>query len=881
MMSTDAACFHCGEANLEGGRYSVTILGEQRAMCCPGCQAVAETIVMGGLEDYYRQRFASAAKPNAEELEQVLAQADNLSSAELEQPWVHQKRDGVSAILQIDGVTCAACGWLIERHLHRQPGVVSARFNLSTHELLLHWQSDSYALADCVRELAALGYQARVRQPDDLQTRCRRERKAAIGRLAVGGLGAMQAMMYAVGLYFGVGDDMDPAIETFLRWTSLLVAIPVVTYAAWPFHASAWRSVRACFTSDDVSIDGKRGKKITNELTMDVPVSLAILITFAASAVATFTMGGEVYFESVAMFVFFISIGRFLEMLVRHRAAARNDRLGRYTPVSALRFNDAADDDGAPGETSDSVITRVPLSALQPGDRVLVKAGMTVPADGIVSAGHSHTDESFLTGESLPQEKTLGSRVLAGSINGSSPLTLRVEAAGVNTVFARIQHLQALAQSRKPRLARMADNLAGWFIGRLLLSAVAIGAIWLLVDPSRAIWVLVALLVASCPCALTLATSAAAAASGSTLAGRGFYLTGDNSLETLAHITDVVFDKTGTLTDGDWQLDRVIMLRDGVDQERALAVAASLERFSEHPLAQAFAHVETSLTAVDVVSETAKGLQGQVAGVSYKLGRADFAWSADVLATPAAGHSAILLSDDVGPVAWFLLQERLRDTAKTAAAQLKAQGIRLHLVSGDQPRAVERVAGILGIDAWRADCDPAAKLAYVKQLQADDRIVLMMGDGINDSPVMGAAHLSVALSSGADLTRQHADALLLGGNLNLLPLSMTHAQRTLAVIKQNLGWAVGYNVLILPLAALGWVTPWLAAIGMSASSLLVVLNAMRLNHFAGDEHADATPLISPEGVQAYEHHFSADSAEPGVAGSGHGSLLLGHETRSV
>ena len=891
MVKDGTACFHCGESNPPGDRFQVTILGVPRTMCCPGCQAVAETIVMAGLEDHYQQRFACAVKPSMEDLEQVLAQADNLTGAELEQPWVRDSGDALEAILQVEGISCAACGWLIERHLLAQPGVVAARLNLSTYELLVRWQSDVQSLANIVRQLASLGYSGRVRQPDDLQSTFQRERKAAYGRLAVGGLGAMQAMMFAVGLYFGEGRDMDAGIEAFLRWVSFLVAIPVVTYAAWPFHTAAWRSLRA-------SYDG--GRRIKNRLTMDVPVSAAIIITFLASVIATLSMGGVVYFESVTMFVFFISVGRFLEMLVRHRAAARNDRLGRFAPVSALRINtdielDAeVSSEAALDQDKLAYTTRVPLSALQPDDQVLVKPGATVPADGVVLTGHSTTDESFLTGESLPQVKVVGSRVLAGSINGSSPLTVQVTAAGSNTVFANIQHLQTLAQSRKPQLAKVADKLASKFISQLLIAAVILGFIWLFIDPARAVWVVVALLVASCPCAMTLATSAATAASGSSLAAQGFYLTSDNGLEALASVTDVVLDKTGTLTDGQWRVARVIPLRSDISADQAMAIAAALEAHSEHPLGQAFVHVKTQFRAQDVKAEPGQGLVGHVAwldpelsrsdfdvaqryvGQKYRLGKAGFACPTQTLDAPTFGNSAILLADTQGPIAWFCLQEQIRPSAFAAVRQLRDKGMRIHVLSGDQERAVARVAGLLEISHWQADCSPQDKLAYVTALQqgepdATDQKkprVMIVGDGVNDSPVMGVAQVSVAMSSGADLARQGADAILLGGDLSLLPRSLGQAQKTLLIIRQNLAWAVAYNVLILPVAAVGWVTPLIAAAGMSASSLLVVLNALRLNRVEN---------LAEEAV-THEYNLSADPPESDVTGPRRGGVLLGRKT---
>lgn len=810
------ACFHCGLPVPVGADYRVEIDGRARPMCCPGCRAVAEAIVAGGLTEFYRQRTADA--PNPEQvLPPQLAELALYDRPELQRSFVReQAADRREASLILEGITCAACVWLNERHVGGLPGVVDFQVNYSTRRARVTWDDARIKLSEILQAIAAIGYAAHPFDPNRQQEVAKRERRVAIRRLLIAGLGAMQVMMIAFALYLDDG-SLSASMWSFLRWASLLVATPVVLYSARPFFAAAWKDLRL------------------KRVGMDVPVALAIGAAYAASVWHTVAGRGEVYFDSVTMFTFFLLAGRFLELAARHRAASAQEELVQLQPATATRLE-------AGGEPQP-----VAVIDLAPGDRVLVRPGESIPVDGRVVDGRSSVDESLLTGESRPLAKTVGDEVIGATINLDSPLTMTVERIGEDTVLAAIQRLLDRAQHEKPVIARVADRVAAHFVAVLLLFAVAVYYWWSAHDPEQAFAVTLALLVVTCPCALSLATPAAMTAATGALTRRGLLVTRGHALETLARVTDLLFDKTGTLTEGKPRLLASATAAD-LTPRRALALAAALERSSEHPLATALLLADGDsdaavggdgrpgavepLVAERVEAVPGLGVSGLIDGRLWRIGRRSYveelASGGQAPPLPAAGGTLVALGDEQGIRAWFVLGDRLREDAAETVDGLRGLGIRVGLLSGDQPQAVEAVARQLGIDGALAEQRPQDKLQALRGLQAEGRTLLMVGDGVNDAPVLAAASVSMAMGSGSQVAHASADMVLLSGRLSDLVAGVSHARATLRIIRQNLAWALVYNAIALPLAASGMVQPWMAALGMSASSLLVVLNALRL-----------------------------------------------------
>ncbi|HFD79205.1 MAG TPA: cadmium-translocating P-type ATPase [Gammaproteobacteria bacterium] len=800
--SSPQECFHCGLPVPPGADYGVDIDGRRQPMCCRGCQAVASAIVAGGLTDFYRYRTEKS--PRGREL--VPQELDELAlydREDLQRSFVQQQvGEEREASLVLEGIVCAACVWLNERHVKSLPGVLEFSVNYSTRRARVRWDNQRIHLSEILEAIEAIGYHAHPFDPGRQEQVYKKERAQALRRLVVAGLGMAQVMMLAVALYVGDYQGMDTGMRDFLRYVSLLITLPVVVYSARPFFASAWRDLRR------------------RRPGMDVPVSLAIGAAFLASAWSTVRGVGEVYFDSVTMFTFFLLAGRFLEMGARHRAGQAAEELVKLLPVTATRLD-------AQGET------RVPVGDLVPGERVLVRPGESVPADGRVVEGSSSIDESLLTGESLPQRRGPGDPLVGGTVNIESPLVVEIEKVGEDTVLSAIVRLLDRAQTEKPSLARTADRVAAWFVVALLLLAAGVAWWWWQHDPAHAFVVTLSVLVVTCPCALSLATPAAVTAATGALTRLGVLTTRGHALETLAHASHVIFDKTGTLTEGRLQLRQVETLS-GVDRERCLALAAALEQGSEHPLARALRSASQQVAvATELCAWPGLGLEGQVDGRCYRIGIPEFVLQlrggegtvADE-ACPADG--GVVLGDQDGLLARFDFADRLREEAAATVAGLQALGLEVELLSGDEAGAVERLARELGIGRFQARCRPHDKLERIQALQQQGAVVAMVGDGVNDAPVLAAAQVSVAMGSGAQLAHASADMVLLSERLPHLVIAIRAARRTLAVIRQNLLWALVYNAVALPLAAAGWVAPWMAAIGMSTSSLVVVLNALRL-----------------------------------------------------
>lgn len=796
-MASPTPCYHCGLPVPAGSAFHARVLNEQRALCCPGCQAVAEAIVQGGLESYYLHRSDASINPDAlpQALTEELALYDR---KDVQQPFVQHEGELASTSLMIEGISCAACGWLIEKHLRGLEGITEASLNLSNHRLRVRWSDAALPLSELLAELRRIGYAAHPYQADQAAERLAQENRRSMRQLGVTGLLWMQVMMATMATWPEFNIDLSPGMASILRWTALLLTTPIVFYCCTDFFKGALRDLR------------------TRHLTMDVSVSLAIGGAYIAGIWSTVTGQGDLYFDAVGMFALFLLAGRFLERRARERTAAATAQLVNLLPASCLKLSE------------DGQTVRILLSELQLGDRVLVHPGALIPADGRIVDGQSSIDESVLTGEYLPQARSTGDAVTAGTLNVEGGLIIEVGALGDSTRLSAIVSLLERAQSDKPRLAELADRVAQWFLLIVLLTAAVVGFVWWQIDPQRAFWIVLALLVATCPCALSLATPTALTTATGTLHRLGLLLTRGHVLEGLNHVDTVIFDKTGTLTEGRLTLSEVRPLAD-LDPDACLALAAALENRSEHPIARAFGRAPQAADAVDSIPGL--GLQGSVDGRTLRIGQPDFVAAGYAGAAPAIPGDQgqwLLLGDTQGPLAWLVLQDRLRDDAPALLHACKQRGWKTVLLSGDSSPMVGEVARQLGIAEAHGGMTPTDKLAHLQRLQAEGRRVLMLGDGVNDAPVLAAANISVAMGSATDLAKTSADAVLLSNRLDSLVQAFAVARRSRRIIVENLAWASLYNGLILPFAAIGWVTPLWAALGMSASSLLVVLNALRL-----------------------------------------------------
>jgi Cu2+-exporting ATPase len=790
-------CYHCALPVPAGSRFTAVVLGEPRAMCCPGCQAVAESIVAGGLESYYRHRSEASTNPQTLPV-QLLDELALYDRADVQAPFVRHEGQRAEATLMMEGISCAACGWLIERHLRSLPAVTEARLNLSNHRLHVSWSDSQLPLSQLLGQLRSIGYVAHPWQADRAAEKLADENRLALRQLGVAGLLWFQAMMATMATWPEFNIDLSPEMHTILRWVAMFLTTPIVFYSCAPFFRGAMRDLR------------------TRHLTMDVSVSLAIGGAYVAGIWTAITGSGELYFDAVGMFALFLLAGRYLERRARERTAAATAQLVNLLPASCLRLDHQGQSE------------RILLSELRLGDQVLVQPGAVMPADGKILEGRSSIDESLLTGEYLPLRRVPGDSVTAGTLNVESALTVEVMALGHETRLSAIVRLLERAQAEKPRLAEIADRAAQWFLLLSLIAAAIIGVVWWEMDSSRAFWIVLAMLVATCPCALSLATPTALTAATGTLHKLGLLLTRGHVLEGLKQIDTVIFDKTGTLTEGRLALRSIKALGEQ-DADTCLSLAAALENRSEHPIAKAFGRAPVA--AEEVSSLPGLGLEGTVDGQKLRIGQPAFVCAlsaSDIPPAPEQTGQHLLLGDRQGPLAWFILDDRLREDAQELLHACKARGWKTLLLSGDSSPMVAHVAAQLPIDEARGGLSPDDKLAVLQQLHRQGRKVLMLGDGVNDVPVLAAADISVAMGSATDLAKTTADAVLLSNRLQALVQAFGLARRTRRVIIENLLWAGLYNGLMLPFAALGWVTPLWAAVGMSISSLTVVLNALRL-----------------------------------------------------
>ena len=776
-----ARCRHCGEP-LDAA--AVTDAQGAPSWCCHGCASAANFIESSGLGDYYRLRQSEAVRPQqGDEDFSLWDRADLLAEHSRQTP------EGREITVLTDAMRCAACAWLIDRALRRREGVSEVIANAVTGRIRIVWDQARAPLSGLLQDLSRLGYRPQLAPGQAREQARKRERRTAMIRLGVAGLGAMQAMMYAEALYLDTSNQMSIPTRDFMRQIAFLVSTPVVFYAGWPFIEGMIREVRQ------------------RRFGMDTLVATSVLLAYGASLVETLRGGAQVWFDAAVMFVLLLLVARQIEAAARRRAVEHVETLSQARPMFARR------------ETGTDA-QAVPVAALQAGDVVRIAPGEAAPADGIALESCAF-DEALLSGEATPQRKQVGDAVLAGSLAMGANARIKVERVGQDTRLSHLVRLIERAQEDRPAAAKLADAVAARFVA-ILFGAAALTAVWWWHhEPARAFEIALAVLVVACPCALSLALPTALASAHAALAKLGVLALKPDALTTLAKADAAVFDKTGTLTRGMPVLHDVEVF-DGCTNEMALARAAWLERDSRHPLAEAFRSSASQWPAAQVAQVPGEGVEALNDGVLWRLGRAGFAVANE------RDDGALWLSENGIAKARFMLADPLREDAGEAIAAIGTLGLSCELLSGDGETAVREVAQALHIEHATARCKPEDKLARIRTLQAQGHVVLMLGDGVNDAPTLAGANVSIAMQTGAALAHGAADFVLMGGALARVPQAIALARRTRRIVRQNLGWALGYNLLAIPFAAMGWVQPWLAALGMAASSLAVTLNALRL-----------------------------------------------------
>ena len=937
-----SGCHHCG-APLGLQSPKVTVSGQDVRVCSDACRTAVETIANAGLDAWYGLRTHSDAQGASTADPRHRAELDAWRVPEVEASLLRRGADnnqhastgrgsgaGTTAVtLTVEGMRCAGCAWLVERLLASTPGVATATVDFPLRRAEVQFNTHTTRLHTLLETLAKAGYRATPYTVHAEEAAIESERRARIRGLGISALFGMQVMLLSIALYasdwYG---GMQADFEQLFRWLAMMLTVPVLV---WPG--------RTFFTGTAAALRARR-------LTMDVPVALGLSIAFLGSAFATVTGEGDVWFDSVVMFVTLLSGARYLELLARRRATAAIRALARSAPLVATRVRagrtgnetemQLEDDSACNGDDGrdrdDAETERIPAAALRPGDRVRVRPGEVVPADGTIRSGHSAFDESLLTGESNPVARSSGSQVLAGSINGSGVVEVEVTCAGDTTVLGGVLRQAEQAARERPAIAQLADRAAAWFIGGVLVLAAGVAIGWLVHDPARMIPVLVSVLVVTCPCALSLATPAAMTAALGALARAGLIATRANAVERLALATHCLADKTGTLTEGRFRLQSVTTFT-GLSESRCLALAAALERYATHPAASALvaaadgagdeepvigdmdttgdeepvagvvdaagtvgqeraightnagesvlSHADRAAPEVEEPGTHTGGAEGRIDGLRYAVGSPEFVARTCGLNPAAFGVSGT--GDDTSPssprgrtretaepsaagagigasgpsvpggnegddgtdgandgathaflaregalLARFILADTLRADAIELIEGLRKRGIETTIVSGDSAAAVQRAARELGVAHHLAGLSPQDKLDEAARLAASGERVLMLGDGVNDAPALAGAHVSVAMGRGAAAAAARADAVLIGDDPGRLLSALDIARNARRIVKQNLAWALGYNLVALPLAAAGAVPPWAAAIGMSLSSLAVAGNALRL-----------------------------------------------------
>lgn len=818
------SCFHCQLPVPKGVNYQMEIDGKSEQMCCPGCMAAASMVLEADLGDFYRYREmcdieqqGRSADADEKDLREFAAYAEPDFMAKYCRN-VDEQGKVIEADIILSGIRCAACVWLLEQFIGKTAGVESVNVNLANHRAFIRFDNDKLSIVELFSAINQLGYKPYPYVPSVAESLFEQQKNKLLKALGVAAIGVMQVMMFTIALYAGALDDMSKGFERLMQYSALIITTPVVLYSARLFFVNAYRCI---------------GNK---RMAMDVPVSLAIGGAYIASILNTVWLEGEVYFESVSMFTFFLLLSRFIELKARHQQSLSSNELVSVLPSYALKVVE-----GVSRQCIDNVKTEsVLLNELKIGDKLLIENGATIAADGEILFGASQIDESAFSGESLPLGKEQGDKVFAGSVNVENPFVLQVSEVPGQSAVSNMVRLAQRAAAEKPPLAQLADKVAGYFVSIVLLIALAAAFYWYFVDVNQVVATTLAVLVVSCPCALSLATPVALSVANKRLMRLGLMPTTGRLLNGLAAVDTVLFDKTGTLTTGQMTLQQVNCLAD-VGEEQLLSWAASLETGVKHPLAGAVIAKANELglslvPAEDIAVVQGSGLSGQIAGRRLAIGNVEYIeqyltepLGQALRVDPGSVYVLMVDCDNGKLLGFFSFSDDIRDDAKALVDQFIRMGKQVEMISGDAHDTCAFVARKLSIASYHGGMKPDDKIAFVERLIGEGRKVLMVGDGINDAPALQLAHVSVAMNGASEFVQAKADGVLLAGRLEVLGLAVSLAQRSYRITKENMGWALSYNFSTLPLAAMGLIAPWLAALGMSVSSLIVLLNSFRLD----------------------------------------------------
>lgn len=804
-------CFHCDLELNSNNQYQLDLLGECRKFCCPGCLAIAQTICDNNLEDFYR--FRTEKNNTASEIvPQELMEIEALDNPAILEPLLSeqdktskQSDQDQQIILGVEGISCAACGWLIREQISKRPEVSSIQVNITTRRATIRFNKDA-PLSPIIKQIRNLGYRAFPFSEDQQEKTINMEDRVYIKRLIVAGLGMMQIMMYATGLYIGEFQDMSPEHAQFLHLVSAILATPVVFYSAQPFYKSAWQSL------------------IHRQLGMNLPVSIAIFSGYFASLFSLLSGRDVFYFDSVVMFTFFLLIGRFLEHRMRLKAILKQQNFRKLLPLSITKRN------------IDGTTSLIPVNDVKAGDQLIINAGAIVPVDGILIDPSAELNEAILTGEFIPVSKQKNDLLVSGSTNNSAGFIMQATSSAQNSRLQKLIQLQNNTDNLTSTRITLVDKVASWYIFGLLFLCLITGISWWYIQPQQVFPVVLSLLVVSCPCALSLATPAAIAAGISQLTDKGLMLRDAEALASLSKIDNIYFDKTGTLTLGKMSLNQTLTYSE-FTQQQCLQIAFSLENISNHPVAEAFKHLHLKPLKLTTCQEViAGGIYGTIGSENFRLGKPEFVTSdqkqlnlfCSQEENDPTARVILYLTRNEQHIATFILSDKLNPTALEAVRELKDDNKNIVMLSGDSQAACNPIASSLGIKQINANATPESKLSIIKDGLKRGENLLMVGDGVNDIGALSQANVSFTMGDASHLSQAASSAVLVSHDLTVIPQAISIAKKLERIIKQNISWAVIYNLTAIPFAALGLVPAWLAAIGMTLSSLIVVLNALRL-----------------------------------------------------
>ncbi len=813
------SCFHCGLEIKPGALQQQAISGQLRRFCCSGCALVCQTIHDSGLDGFYQRVRENELAPPPDLLGN-LAQYD---LEDIQQEFVKVNGSRREAMLLVEGIHCAACVWLIERALASLGGVLEAEVNLAHHRLRVRWDDTDLKLSAILKRLAAIGYSAVPFDMEKLEGQQQKENRTLLYRMAFAGFGAMNMMWLSISIYAAdmSASGMDLEHRHFLQWISLLLATPVLLYSGWPFFKGA--------------VSGLRYR----QMTMDLPIALGVMVTYLYSAWATVNNGTDVYFETVVSFLFIILVGRYIERVTRRNATSATSRLMELQPRSATRV--------VAGEE-----TLVAVRQLTVGDQVIIRPGERIPVDGVVVDGDSDVNESMLTGEALPVKKSLGGKVVAGSVNGQGTLVVEVVSLGQQTALSKIIHLVEAAQGSKAPIQCMTDRVVPWFVLTTLLLASGTFIYWSYAgDFDVAMLAAVSVLIITCPCAFGLATPMSIAVSVGHGAKNGLLVRNGAALETLATVNHVVFDKTGTITEGRMGVgDVTLNAASEVDCKQLLHYALLAESRSEHLVARAIVQhakdqgITTQGTPLDSFSSLpGLGVVAEAGGRTIQLGSRRLLDHLNIALPPnlllaydkieASMGVAVVVVVDGAVLGIISVFDQIRKGASALIKALNERNIEVTLLTGDSQMAAAAVAKQLGGELnVIAEVLPQDKDNVIAELQKQGESVVMVGDGVNDAPALARADVGIAMGSGTDVSLECADMVLMSNQLMRLLFAFDLAQQTIRTIKQNINLSLGYNVIVIPTAVSASLTPVFASIAMPISSLLVIGNAILIKRRA-------------------------------------------------